>query len=89
MLAYLKAVRPGSVPLASTRWCLASIALLACALLSKGLGLAFAAIIVVLDVYPLTRPLVRGVWIQKLPFFALGLASAMTSSWAANFLPAR
>ncbi len=87
MLAYLKAVRPGSVPLASTGWYLASIALLACALLSKGLGLAFAAIIVVLDFYPLRRPRVRDVWVQKLPFFALGLASAMTSSWAANFLP--
>ena len=91
MLAYLKAVRPGRIELASSRWYLASILLLAMALMSKGLGLAFAAIVVVLDVYPLRRPL-RGpnasaVWLQKLPFFALGLASAMTSSWAANFLP--
>jgi hypothetical protein len=53
----------------------------------EGLGLAFVSIIVVLDLYPLRRPLVRDVWVQKLPFFALGLASAITSSWAANFLP--
>ena len=87
LLAYLRAVRPGEVELASKGWYALSIALLALALLSKGLGLTFAAILVVIDVYPLRRPLARAVWVQKLPFLALGVASALLSTWAAGFLP--
>jgi tetratricopeptide (TPR) repeat protein len=87
LLAYLRAVRPGEVRLASKGAYALSIALLALALLSKGLGLTFAAILVVLDVYPLRRPLVRAVWVQKIPFLALGLASAIVSARAASFLP--
>jgi tetratricopeptide (TPR) repeat protein len=87
LLAYLRAVRPGEIALASKGGYALSIVLLALALLSKGLGLTFAAILVVLDVYPLRRPLAREVWIQKLPFLALGIASALVSTWAAGFLP--
>ncbi len=87
LIAYLRAVRPGDAALASKGWYAISIALLALALLSKGLGLTFAAILVVLDVYPLRRKLVPAVWIQKIPFLALGLASALLSAWAAGFMP--
>jgi protein O-mannosyl-transferase len=87
VLAYLRSVRPGRVELASRSWYAASIVLLVLALLSKGLGLSFAAIVVALDVWPLRRPLTRAVWIQKIPFLALGIASALVSGWAAKFLP--
>ncbi|MBI3289102.1 MAG: tetratricopeptide repeat protein [Elusimicrobia bacterium] len=56
-------------------------------LLCKGIGVTLPLIFVVLDFYPLRRlpaqagrwlePGVRGVWIEKIPFFALSLAAGL------------
>jgi hypothetical protein len=105
LLAYLRAcsgsdLHPdpsGKSRLAPRAAYFASIGLLLFSLLSKGLGMTFAAVVVVLDFYPLRRisakngewrsDEARQVWIQKAPFLLLGIASAAVSAWAARSAP--
>jgi Flp pilus assembly protein TadD len=56
-----------------------SIVLFAASLLAKPSSMTFVLVLVVLDVYPLRRRPVRVV--EKLPFLALGLASAAVAWW--------
>ena len=80
LLAWLQAVDgPAAI---RRRWYLCSIALFACALLSKSLTVGLPAVLLVLDVYPLRRLggprgwTVRSVWLEKLPYLLLGAAAA-------------
>ena len=63
-------------------WYVGSLVLFACALLSKALAVGLPIVLVVLDVYPLRRLggargwLVRGVWLEKLPYVLLAAAAA-------------
>jgi len=94
LLAYLRACPRGSAAVSSRGAYAASVLLLVLSLLSKGLGMAFVGMVVVLDFYPLRRipaasagwrsPAARPVWIQKIPFLLLGLVSAAISAWAAR-----
>ena len=70
----------------SPRWYWASVALFACALLSKALTVALPVVILVLDVYPLRRlggaqgwrtPGARRVYAEKAPFVVLAAAAAV------------
>lgn len=91
-LAYLRAFPPGTSRPASWGWYAVSVALLVLSLLSKAWGMSFFVIATILDWHPLGRlprsPLHwarREVWpvlLQKLPYLALGLASARMASWA-------
>jgi tetratricopeptide (TPR) repeat protein len=97
MLAWLRACEPNRAQLASRGWYAVSIAALALSLLSKGLGMTFVALVIVLDFWPLRRlparardlwkPEYRAVWLQKIPLLALGAASAVVSAWAAASAP--
>ncbi len=97
LLAWLRACEPSRAQLASRGWYAVSIAALALSLLSKGLGMTFVALVIVLDFWPLRRlparardlwkPEYRAVWLQKIPPFALGAASAVVSAWAAASAP--
>src|SRR5262245_37905993 len=85
--AYLRAVEGDG---SRRRWLLgASVTCYALALLSKSIVMTLPLVLVLLDVYPLRRISVgwgawraaptRGMLREKLPFFALGLAGALTS----------
>jgi tetratricopeptide (TPR) repeat protein len=97
LLCYLRACPPGSSRLASRGAYLASIVLLLLSLLSKGIGMTFFGVLLVLDFYPLRRlPAnakawwtadARRVWIQKLPFLLLGIAFVVVSAWAQASAP--
>jgi tetratricopeptide (TPR) repeat protein len=94
LLAWLRSCAAGKVALVSKSAYALALAALAASLLSKGLSMSFAAIVVVLDVYPLRRLPVRvaewgradlrALWIQKIPVACLGAASAAASAWAAR-----
>jgi len=84
ILAYLKASdRVGR----GARWHWVSIALFACALLSKSMAVSVPVVLLILDVYPLRRlggqvgwwsPSARHVYREKIPFVLLaGVASAV------------
>src|SRR3989441_5029341 len=70
----------------SPRWYWASVALFACALLSKALTVALPIVLLVLDVYPLRRlggvqgwrtPGARRVYAEKAPFVVLAAVAAV------------
>lgn len=92
LLAYLRAFPPATVRPASLAWCGASVAFLLLSLLSKAWGMTFFVVAIVLDWYPLRRlpfsPLhwlrrdALAVLAQKVPFAVLGIAFAITASWA-------
>ena len=93
VLAYLRACPAGTGrAVASWGWYAASIGLLALSLLSKAWGMSFFAVAIVLDWYPLRRlPASPSAWLkpdawpvlaQKMPYFALGLASAWIAGMA-------
>lgn len=74
------------------RWYIASIVLLLCSLLSKAWGMSFFVLLILVDWAALrrlppepwrwsTRPL-AGVWLQKLPYIALGIAAAVMAGFA-------
>ncbi len=93
VIAYLKAVaepgrrRPG--------WYWGAVGFFAAALLSKSITVTLAAVLLVLDVYPLRRLggghswLDRDVWREKLPFFALAGTAAVLAFAAVGNVPAR
>jgi tetratricopeptide (TPR) repeat protein len=94
LLAWLRACAPRRAELASRAWYFAALLALTASLLSKGLGMTFVATTIALDVYPLRRlpgrvsawwkKDFRAVWLQKVPVFLLGAASAWVSAWAAR-----
>ncbi len=86
ILAYLRACRDAPArPLHRTYyWC--SLALFVLGVLSKEMMVTLPLVLLILDVYPLARlggapgrwfgAEVRGVWLEKIPFFAASLAAA-------------
>ncbi len=86
VLAYLRAHDADAAGDSRRRiaWLAASLALYAAALLSKAAAVPLAAVLVILDVYPLRRlgegpggwigPRARRAWLEKVPFFLLALA---------------
>lgn len=77
LLAYLKMVE---APAGRRRgWYVGSLALFACALLSKSITVALPVVLLVLDVYPLRRLGpgrgwgARSVWVEKIPFVVLAM----------------
>jgi tetratricopeptide (TPR) repeat protein len=76
------------------RWLALSVALFIMALLSKSITMTLPLALLVLDFYPLRRlPLsVRGwlaperrrVWLEKIPFFIVGMIGAAVSYWAVD-----
>ncbi|HEY7789013.1 MAG TPA: tetratricopeptide repeat protein [Vicinamibacterales bacterium] len=92
LLAYLVACRPGRVAMASRRVYWLSCVLLLLSLLSKAWGMTLFLCLVILDVYPLRRlpteprrwmdAELRPVWLQKLPFAALGLSFGAVAWYA-------
>jgi tetratricopeptide (TPR) repeat protein len=81
VLAYLKAV--DGTDRVSPRWYWTSVSLFACGLLSKSIVVTLPVILLALDVYPLRRlGGAKGwrrpsVWLEKLPYVALGAAAAV------------
>ncbi len=81
VLAYLRAVGDSDPP--RRAWLGASFALFAAAMLFKAPAVGLPAVLLILDVYPLRRlgggpgrwlgPSARRVWLEKVPFLALGL----------------
>ena len=83
--AYLLAAQSGR----RRKYYLASLILFVLALLSKEITVTLPALFVVLDIFPLRRlgqpgrwfgPSVRSVWLEKIPFFVISLASC-TATW--------
>jgi tetratricopeptide (TPR) repeat protein len=86
LLALLAWLRYVEAPEATRRgWHVGSLVLFACALLSKSLAVGLPVVLVVLDVYPLRRLggargwLVRGVWLEKLPYLLMAAAAAVVA----------
>ena len=90
VLMYLKAVDGDEK---RRRWRLAaSVGLFALALVSKGSVMVLPLALVVLDFYPLRRlggpwrewirPPARAVWLEKIPFFVLGVAGGAITYYA-------
>jgi Tfp pilus assembly protein PilF len=90
--AYLRAFPPQRPQVGSWRWFVASWGLLILSLLSKAWGMSFVVVVIILDLYPLRRlpgqvsrwlrQEFRPVWLQKLPYLALGLAAAAMAGYA-------
>ncbi|HLB76193.1 MAG TPA: tetratricopeptide repeat protein [Candidatus Dormibacteraeota bacterium] len=84
ILAYLRACQPGA---RDRGWYWGSVALFACALLSKSMAVSLPVVLLVLDLYPLRRlggargwwgESARGVYVEKIPFVLLaGATSAL------------
>lgn len=89
LLVYLRACATSPEGRARLRWLAASLGLYALALMSKAMAVSLPVILVVLDVYPLRRlgggsgrwmgPAVRHVWLEKVPFSLLALATVVTA----------
>lgn len=92
LLAYLRAFAANRVETRARAWYIGSCVLLLCSVLSKAWGMSFVVVVVILDVWPLRRlpqnlaawwrPPHRPVWLQKLPYLALGLATAAMAAYA-------
>jgi hypothetical protein len=75
ILAYLRLIEASGE---SRRcWRLVALACFALALASKAIVMTLPAMLLVLDVFPLRRPLDRRLLLEKVPFFALSLVSAV------------
>ncbi len=75
ILAYLRRFpdEPGQPPRRKYYW--ASLACFVLAILSKEIAVTLPLVLLILDVYPLRRlPGARTVWLEKLPFLAIGIA---------------
>lgn len=88
MLAYLRACRRDAASIAGPGWLAVSCLCYACSIMSKGVGVGLVAVLVIVDVYPLRRlwpgrcrgqpgPRIWFVLAEKIPFLALGVASAL------------
>lgn len=82
ILAYLRAHRDGSSRSTRRSYYWAAFACCALAILSKEIAVTLPLVLLVLDYYPLRRlgwfgPRHRAVWLEKLPFLALGLADSV------------
>ncbi|MDD5655812.1 MAG: tetratricopeptide repeat protein [Elusimicrobia bacterium] len=73
LLAYLRRCAGEGRP---RLWLAASLLAYALSLLSKAIGVSLPAVLLLLDWYPLRRPL-RRVWLEKLPYAALAVAAAL------------
>jgi tetratricopeptide (TPR) repeat protein len=82
LLAYLRACERGEP---SRRWYWTSVALFACALLSKSIAVSLPVVLLILDVYPLRRlgeargwcgEPARRVYVEKIPFVLLAAAAS-------------
>lgn len=80
-LAYLRSLEgPGRV-----KWLALSVAAFAASSLGKAMGMTFPLVLLVLDVWPLRRferEGAKAVLLEKLPFFAVMLASGALSAWS-------
>ena len=92
-LAYIKGARAGA-PLVPG-WYRTALVLYVAALLSKSIAVTLPPVLLALDVYPLRRLggaagwRVREVWLEKLPFVALGAAVsvvAVLGVWSDSYL---
>jgi hypothetical protein len=95
LLAILVYVRAHSEPAGTTmpiRSYLLCLALFVLAILSKPMAVSLPAVLLVLDIYPLQRlgapgrwmgREVRGVWMEKIPFFVIALADGGVTLYAA------
>ena len=92
VLLYLKACDASG---RRRRWQLAaSVGTYVLALVSKSSVMVLPAVLIVLDIYPLGRlsgrwqewmsARARGVWLEKIPYVALGIAGAAVGYWAQN-----
>ena len=81
ILGYLRACEAAGAGQARRRWLAAAAGAFVLALLSKAIVITLPVVLVALDAYPLRRlnPPARGVWAEKLPFFLLALAGAVTA----------
>lgn len=88
LLSYLRA---HDAPQVERRWYRLSIVLYGCALLSKSIAVPLAAVLLVLDAYPLRRlggsvgwwsAGARRVYAEKIPFVALAAATSGVAFWA-------
>lgn len=61
------------------RWRSVALACFALALGAKAIVMTLPVVLLLLDVYPLRRPLHRGLLVEKAPFFALTLISAVVT----------
>jgi len=95
VLAYLSSVE-SSGPGAGRVWYGVSVLCAALAMLSKAAAMPLPVVLTVLDVYPLRllggrrgwlTPAARRVWLVKLPYYALGLATAVAATWATGSSP--
>ncbi len=95
VLSYLRAVTGEKRDY--LRWMTAALAVYGLSLLSKAAGMTLPLVLLVLDVYPLKRlggangwsgAGTRKVWMEKIPFFALALASAAVALWAQRWAAA-
>ncbi len=72
----------------ATRWYGLALVAFAAALLAKGAGMTLAAVLLVLDVWPLKRERDwRGLVFEKLPFAVLGVVFGVLAMWGQAALP--
>ena len=90
LLAYLRAAGEQAKPATQRKYYWSCFGLFVAAVLSKEIAVTLPVVLLILDFYPLRRlgdapgrwfgPSVRGVWLEKIPFFVVALAdSAMTT----------
>lgn len=90
--AYVRAVRPGEIAIASPRWYMLAIVMLILSCLSKAWGMSFFVLMLFLDYRPLGRLGVNPlrwnwrevatlVW-QKAAFMVIGVLTAFAAAWA-------
>jgi len=99
VLAYLRRAREGASQRSQRIFYWTCFGLFVASVLSKEIAVTFPVVLLILDFYPLERlgnapgrwfgPAVRGIWLEKIPFFIVALAdSAMTFYVAVqNHLP--
>ena len=92
ILTYLRAA--GSDGARRRGWLAGSVACFVLAAMSKAIVMTLPVVLIVLDVYPLRRlsirwrewmaPAIRSVWIEKIPYVALGIATGLIAQHAVN-----
>jgi Flp pilus assembly protein TadD len=92
ILCYLQAMTPSNDLSYQASWRNKALIAYGLSLLSKASGVTLPVVLLVLDVYPLRRlgggpgmwlgPLVRGVWLEKVPFFLLAAGAAIIAPLA-------